>query len=163
MSRGSRLVAGQGVFLVAVAALTMSSRPHVATLAAQTRTDATAELLNSTVERYCITCHNDRLRTADLSLADLDLTQVGTHAELWEGVVAKLRTRAMPPVGRPRPETAVYDQLAGWIETEIDRVAAARPNPGRTEAVHRLNRAEYANAVRDLLALDVDVATLLPA
>ena len=166
MPRGSRLVAGQGVFLVAVAALvvlTLSSSPHVATLRAQPPTDASAELLDGTLQRYCVTCHNDRLRTADLSLADLDLTQVGTHAELWEGVVAKLRTRAMPPVGRPRPETAVYDQLAGWIETEIDRVAVTRPNPGRTEAVHRLNRAEYANAVRDLLALDVDVAALLPA
>ena len=154
------------MFLVAVAALlvlTLSSSPYVATLRAQPPTDASAELLDTTLQRYCVTCHNDRLRTADLSLADLDLTQVGTHAELWEGVVAKLRTRAMPPVGRPRPETTVYDQLAGWIETEIDRVAVTRPNPGRTEAVHRLNRAEYANAVRDLLALDVDVAALLPA
>ena len=166
MSRGSRLLAGQGVFLVVVAALvvlTLSSSTHVVTLRAQPPPAATAELLDGTLQRYCVTCHNDRLRTADLSLADLDLTQVGTHAELWEGVVSKLRTRAMPPVGRPRPETAVYDQLAGWIESEIDRVAVTRPNPGRTEAVHRLNRAEYANAVRDLLALDVDVAALLPA
>ena len=96
MSRGSRLVAGQGVFLVAVAALvvlTLSSSPHVASLRAQPPTDVSAELLDGTLQRYCVTCHNDRLRTADLSLVDLDLTQVGTHAELWEGVVAKTVAR----------------------------------------------------------------------
>lgn len=135
----------------------------VAPLGAQTAPEATAELLDDTLQRYCITCHNDRLRTSDLSLANLDLTRVGEHAELWEGVVAKLRARSMPPVGRPRPEAAAYDQLAGWVESEIDRQAAIQPNPGRTEAVHRLNRAEYANAVRDLLALEVDVDALLPA
>ena len=135
----------------------------VAPLGAQTAPEATAELLDDTLQRYCITCHNDRVRTSDLSLANLDLTRVGEHAELWEGVVAKLRARSMPPVGRPRPEAAAYDQLAGWVESEIDRQAAIQPNPGRTEAVHRLNRAEYANAVRDLLALEVDVDALLPA
>ena len=135
----------------------------VAPLGAQTASEATAELLDGTLERYCITCHNDRLRTADLSLANLDLTRIGEHAELWEGVVAKLRAGSMPPAGRPRPEAAAYDQLAVWVESEIDRQAATLPNPGRTEAVHRLNRAEYANAVRDLLALEVDVDALLPA
>ncbi|MDA1092624.1 MAG: DUF1592 domain-containing protein [Acidobacteria bacterium] len=132
-------------------------------LLAQAPPDTTAERLESTLQQYCVTCHSDRLRTADLSLQDLDLTRIGEQADVWEGVVAKLRTRSMPPVGRPRPEAAAYDQLAGWIETEIDRHARTRPDPGRTEAVHRLNRAEYANAVRDLLALDVDVDGLLPA
>ena len=122
-----------------------------------------ADLLQQTVGRYCVTCHNDRLRTAELTLSGLDLSQVGAHAETWEKVVAKLRTRTMPPVGRPRPAADTYDTLAEWLETEIDRFAAARPNPGRTEAFHRLNRAEYANAIRDLLTLDIDVAALLPA
>ncbi|MCY4028411.1 MAG: DUF1592 domain-containing protein [Acidobacteria bacterium] len=122
-----------------------------------------AQLLQRTIGRYCVTCHNDRLLTAGLSLDGLDLAQVGPHAELWEKVVTKLRTRTMPPVGRPRPAVATYDALAGWLEGEIDRYAAAHPNPGRTEAFHRLNRAEYANAIRDLLSLDVDVAALLPA
>ena len=120
-------------------------------------------LLQQTIGRYCATCHNDRLRTAGLVLTGLDLSEVGAHAETWEKVITKLRTRTMPPVGRPRPAAGTYDALAGWLENEIDRFAGARPNPGRTEAFHRLNRAEYGNAIRDLLALDVDVAELLPA
>ena len=123
----------------------------------------TARLLERTVGRYCASCHNDRLRTAGLTLTGLDLSQVGAHAETWEKVVTKLRTRTMPPVGRPRPAAATYDTLAAWLENEIDRLAAGQPDPGRTEAFHRLNRAEYANAIRDLLALDIDVAELLPA
>ena len=122
-----------------------------------------AALLQTTVARYCAGCHNERLRTADLVLDGLDLSQVGAHADIWERVVGKLRTRTMPPPGRPRPAADTYDRLASWIESEIDRVALARPDPGRTEAFHRLNRAEYANAVRDLFALDVDVSALLPA
>ena len=122
-----------------------------------------AQLLQRTTGRYCVACHNDRLLTAGLTLEGLDLSQVGPHAETWEKVVAKLRTRTMPPVGRPRPAAATYDALAGWLEDEIDRHAAAHPDPGRTEAFHRLNRAEYANAIRDLLALEVDVTALLPA
>ena len=88
---------------------------------------------------------------------------MGAHAEMWERVVAKLRTRTMPPVGRPRPNIDTYDTLAGWLESELDRYADDHPEPGRTETFHRLNRVEYANAIRDLLALDVDVNTLLPA
>ena len=121
------------------------------------------ELLESTLKRHCLTCHSDRVRTADLSLEALDVSQAGEHAEVWEKVISKLRTRSMPPAGRPRPSDDTYELLAGWLETEVDRFAAAHPNPGRTEAFHRLNRAEYANAIRDLLALDVDVAALLPA
>ena len=134
-----------------------------AAVEAQVPGEPTAELLQETLSQFCVSCHNDRLRTADLSLERLDMAAVGNHAELWEPVVAKLRTRAMPPVGRPRPGDETYNRLAGWLETEIDRVAESRPNPGRTEAVHRLNRAEYANAVRDLLDLEVDVNELLPA
>ena len=124
---------------------------------------AGADLLAATVDRYCAACHNDRLRTAGLSLDGLDLAAVGGRAEVWERVVAKLRTRAMPPAGRPRPDPGTYDRIAGWLEAEIDRAARRAPEPGRTQAVHRLNRAEYANAVRDLLAVDVDVDDLLPA
>ena len=115
------------------------------------------------VRRYCAGCHNDRLRTAELSLDGLNLEQVGSHGEIWEKVIAKLRTRTMPPPGRPRPDIATYDTLAGWLESEIDTYAMDHPEPGRTEAFHRLNRTEYANAVRDLISLDVDVADLLPA
>ena len=121
------------------------------------------ELLESTVRRYCVTCHNDRLRTAEFSLDGVDLSDLGGHAEQWEKVINKLRTRTMPPVGRPRPDIETYDALASWLERELDQYAADRPNPGRTEAFHRLNRAEYANAIRDLLVIDVDVNELLPA
>ena len=84
-----------------VVAVALSASALVAPVGAQTASDASAELLDGTLQRYCITCHNDRLRTGGLSLADLDLTRIGEHAELWEGVVAKLRARSMPPVGRP--------------------------------------------------------------
>ncbi len=131
--------------------------------AAQAKVNAEGELLEATLARYCVSCHSDRLRTADLSLEGLDLAEVGTHAEVWERVVAKLRSQAMPPVGRPRPALATYDRLASWLEAEIDRVATVSPDPGRTEAVHRLNRVEYRNAVKDLLAIDVDADELLPA
>ncbi len=113
-------------------------------------------------DRYCVTCHNERLRTADLALDSMDPARVGDHPAAWEQVVRKLRTGAMPPAGRPRPEPAAYAAVASTLETALDRAAAADPDPGRT-TVHRLNRREYANAVRDLLALEIDAAALLPA
>jgi mono/diheme cytochrome c family protein len=115
------------------------------------------------LNQYCVTCHNQRLNTAGLALDTKSLEKVVADAEVWEKVVGKLRSGLMPPAGRPRPERAVVDQLATWLETELDRGAAASPNPGRTEAFHRLNRTEYQNAVRDLLAVEVDVTPLLPA
>ncbi len=115
------------------------------------------------LDRYCVTCHNERLRTADLTLDTLDVTNVAADAAAWEKVVRKLRAGAMPPRPRPRPDPATYDGFASWLETELDRAAAANPDPGRTETFHRLNRAEYHNVIRDLLALDTDVAELLPA
>ena len=118
-----------------------------------------------TIRRYCIGCHNDRTLTAGLSLQGLDLARIGAdpaETAIWEKVVRKLDTRSMPPADRPRPDEAVYDGLTGWIAGRIDEAAARRPDPGRRHAVHRLNRAEYANAIRDLLALDIDERTLLP-
>ena len=130
---------------------------------AQAQSAPEAELLQTTLGEYCVTCHNDRTRRGDLSFEGLDLSRVGEHAAIPERVLRQLRTRRMPPVGRPRPADETYEVLATWLESEIDQFTAANPNPGRTEAFHRLNRAEYANAVRDLLALDVDVEALLPA
>src|SRR4030095_12837591 len=115
------------------------------------------------LKQYCITCHNERLRTGDLTLDSLDLTNVAANGERWEKVVRKLRTGSMPPVGARRPEEATYHSLIGWLESELDRSEASRPNPGRP-LIHRLNRTEYANAIRDLIALDIgDVTSLLPA
>ena len=113
--------------------------------------------------RYCVTCHNERLRTGGLTLETVDLGDVPAGGQIWEKVIRKLRTGGMPPAGRPRPDGATRDALASYLEDELDSAAAARPKPGRTEAFHRLNRTEYQNAIRDLLALDIDVAALLPA
>ncbi len=114
------------------------------------------------LDKYCVTCHNDRVKTANLSLQGLDLAKVADHAELWEKVIRKMRAGVMPPPDLPRPSLAEYEGLRDWLEDRIDRSAAATPNPG-TVVLHRLNRTEYANAVRDLLALPIDPTTLLPA
>jgi hypothetical protein len=124
---------------------------------------ATTAPERATLDKYCVTCHNDRLRTGGLSLQQIDLRNVPADTELWEKVVRKLRTGSMPPAGAARPDAATVSTLAGWLETEIDRDADARPRPGRTEPLHRLNRVEYQNAVRDLLHLDIDAAALVPA
>jgi mono/diheme cytochrome c family protein len=116
------------------------------------------EVLN----KYCITCHNARLKTGGLALDSLDLSRVGERAEVWEKVATKLRTREMPPPGRPRPDAGTYVATTNAVEAALDAAAAADPNPGRV-AVHRLNRAEYANAVRDLLGLEIDSRALLSA
>jgi hypothetical protein len=111
------------------------------------------------LDKYCVTCHNQRLKTGGLTLDTLDLGKVPAQAEVWEKVVRKLRSGTMPPAGMPRPDPATYKNLATWLEAQIDQ--SAEPYAGRP-ILHRLNRAEYANAVRDLLALDVDDASLLP-
>ena len=124
-----------------------------------------AQAAEALIERYCVTCHNARLRTAGLALDGLDAARPDADAEPWERVIGRLRAGSMPPPGRPRPDPGTYRAVAGWLEAEIDRAWAANPVPGRIGAVHRLNRTEYANAVRDLLAIDprsFDVRPLLP-
>ena len=131
--------------------------------ASQPAATGTADAHQATVKRYCISCHNERLKTGGLALDTLSLTNVAGGAETWEKVVRKLRTNAMPPANMPRPEAAARSSFVNFLETEIDRAAAAKPFPGQTESIHRLNRAEYHNAIRDLLLLDVDVESMLPA
>ena len=114
------------------------------------------------VNKYCVTCHNERLKTAGLDLNRTDTEHVFNSAETWEKVIVKLRSRAMPPPKLPRPDNATYDKVATWLESELDRAAAAHVNPGRSASLHRLNRAEYANAVRDLIAVQVDAQQTLP-
>jgi len=130
------------------------------------------------LDDYCVTCHSQRivdgqnepataltsqLRAVGLALDALDLSAVAADAAHWEPVVRKLRAGLMPPAGRRRPDQAVLDEFRTWLETELDGAAAASPNPGRTATFHRLNRAEYHNAIRDLLALEIDVVDFLPA
>src|SRR5438128_6586425 len=118
--------------------------------------------------QYCVSCHNARLKTAGLVIDPTDTVHVSTNPELWEKVIRKLRSGSMPPAGAPRPSPATYDAVATFLETELDRAAAAKPNPGTLPLLHRLTRTEYQNAVRDLLALDalpkeMDISLLLPA
>ena len=125
---------------------------------AQERTEA---ISNEIFTNYCITCHNDRLQTAGLSLDRLDLADVSGNAEILEKVVRKLRSGQMPPEGRPRPDAATIGEFTFSLENALDRAAATRPNPGRV-ASRRLNRLEYVNAIYDLLALEIDGSALLP-
>ena len=152
VSRGLTL---SGVLLGLVTTLPLQAADAPASVAWQ------RALLN----QYCIACHNDQLPTAGLTLQTVALDRVGQHPDevgVWEKVVTKLRAREMPPVGMPRPDTLDYDRLASWLETSLDAAAATAPNPGRP-VVHRLNRAEYTNAIRDLLALQIDGREYLPA
>ncbi len=114
------------------------------------------------LDKYCVTCHNEKLKTAGLMLDKTDVEHVGDGAEVWEKVVRKIHGGTMPPLGMPRPDQATLDGFASSLEVSLDRAAISRPEPGRA-GMHRLNRAEYQNAIRDLLALKIDVASLLPA
>lgn len=134
----------------------------VAVLGAPAQAASPAAAPRAFLDTYCTACHNQKLRTAGLALDSLDVNKPGANAEVWERVIAKLRAGSMPPPGIPRPDAATYRAVAGSLENEIDRAWAANPNPGRINAVHRLNRAEYNHAIRDLFALDLDVKPLLP-
>ena len=117
------------------------------------------------VDRYCVTCHSDsghQRGAVPISLQGLDMGEVGSHAELWEEAVRRVRTGMMPPATARRPDNAARDAWVSWLETELDRAADAHPPPGRPMTAHRLNRLEYKNAVRDLIGLDVDIEALLP-
>jgi mono/diheme cytochrome c family protein len=149
-----RLVAAAATAVVFAATPTTAQQGPAATAPAPSAQRAL-------LDQYCVTCHNDRLKTSNLSLEKLDLATVGDHAELWERVVRKLRAGVMPPPGVRRPALAEYEALRDWLETEIDRKATGHPNPGAV-VLHRLNRTEYANVIRDLLDLETDVTTLLP-
>jgi hypothetical protein len=125
--------------------------------------EATRAMQRAVLDQYCVPCHSDKSRRANLSLEKLDLSTVGDHPDLWEKVVRKLRAGVMPPPGIRRPPLAEYEGLRDWLEAEIDRAAASRGADPGSVVLHRLNRTEYANAVRDLLALEIDPATMLPA
>ena len=163
----ARLALALGVAALGVAVAPAVAQPAAEGTRAVAREAAAAvpdapETYRAVLDRYCVACHNERTLTANLALDAVDIAHVGDAAELWEKVLEKLRTRAMPPPRRPRPADETYDLFAGWLETELDGAAAARPNPGRP-TIHRLNRLEYRNAVRDLLGLTVEVGTMLPA
>jgi hypothetical protein len=152
--RNSSLTTRLAIGLSAIVASLVTS----ATAIAATSIDSRA-----TLDRYCVTCHNQRLKTGGLALDTLDLAALDERTDVGEAVVRKLRGGQMPPAGAPRPDAGAYASLRGWFEGELDRIGKAKPDPGRTEGFHRLNRVEYRNAISDLLALDVNVTDLLPA
>ncbi|HEY3641412.1 MAG TPA: DUF1592 domain-containing protein [Xanthobacteraceae bacterium] len=133
-----------------------------AALPAENPASAAATIHRATLDQYCIVCHSGPTPPAGLNLQALDIGNLEDNGAIWEKLLRKLRNREMPPAGMPRPDAATYEALVKYIETERDRLAQLKPNPGRP-TLHRLNRAEYGNAIRDLLALEIDVAELLPA
>lgn len=151
------------VLLLSPAAQTQTPAPRQNKPAASASAAASA-----TVKQYCIGCHSAALKTGGVFLDPATLTQVSSNAETWERAIRQLRAKSMPPVPMPRPDAATYDRVATYLETELDRAAAAKPNPGELPNLHRLTRTEYHNAIRDLLALDnlpreMDYTLLLPA
>ena len=146
--------------LVAAAWLAPATVQPVSVVAAQEQIDTRAFLT-----QYCLGCHTQQAKqrgTVPVALDDLNLSNVGRDARIWEQVVRKMRAGVMPPSGMPRADKTAHDRFLTFIEGELDRAARVNPNPGRTEAFHRLNRTQYRNAVRDLLDLDIDVTALLP-
>ncbi|HWW84112.1 MAG TPA: DUF1592 domain-containing protein [Vicinamibacterales bacterium] len=117
---------------------------------------------SAVVGKYCVTCHNQRMKTAGVTFDTEGMTDVAQHADVWEKVVRKVRGGSMPPMGSPRPDAAAFTSWVAGLEEALDSAAVAKPNPGRVPAVHRLNRTEYPNVIHDLLALDVDAQALLP-
>jgi mono/diheme cytochrome c family protein len=157
---GLLVVVGVGCLCASVAQLHSAESQAVGSQTPATSPASVTSPQRALLNQYCVTCHNERLHTAGLMLDKMDLGEVATGAEAWEKVLVKLRTGAMPPPSMPRPDKATIDGFAGWLETGLDQAAAARPNPGRV-AIHRLNRTEYANAIRDLLALEIDPRSVL--
>lgn len=141
-----------------VISLALLAAPNVASA---TQDPADPASYRAVLDRYCVACHNERLQRGGLALDTVPTDAIGTHAELWEKVLQKLQTQSMPPPGRPRPAEEEYGRFSSWLEHELDQAATLALNPGRP-TIHRLNRLEYTNAVRDLLGLEVDGGTLLP-
>jgi hypothetical protein len=139
---------------------------HWAQPPSQRSSSSEARLERATIKKFvsqhCTNCHNSDTKKAGLDLDALSAKDVEAHPEVWEKVVRKLAARQMPPIGRTRPDEKTYQSFVATLEAELDRVAAAKPDPGRTPTLRRLNRTEYQNAIRDLLALEVDAAALLP-
>jgi len=152
---------GKRLFALILSLCALSVFRSVPEAAAPQNSTTPPDQYHAVVEQYCITCHNEKLKTGGLSLEKMDLKDIAGGADAWERVVRKLRSGMMPPQGRPKPDDATRHSMVTWLETSLDSAAALKPNPGRP-LIRRLNRAEYGNAVRDLLDLEIDSASLLP-
>src|SRR5437879_7197969 len=157
------MIACGSIVLIATISATLSADQAGKPASTPAATPATAATpARELVGTYCVTCHNERVKTANLALDTADTELVFNSGETWEKVVVKLRSRSMPPPGARRPDNATYDRVATWLENELDRAAAAHVNPGRSAELHRVNRTEYANAVRDLFGIEIDPKAMLP-
>ena len=154
------IYSGAVAFAVSLAYVTLNAQTPASVVRLKPDTTVVSQH-QALVQQYCVTCHSQRLKTGGLVLDPAALASPSTNIELWEKVTRKLRSVWMPPPDSPRPANTALDGFTGWLEGELDRIAAQSPNPGRP-MLHRLNRSEYANAVRDILQLDVDPALLLP-
>ena len=154
-------IAGLLAFTIVATATSQAQSPQP-----EQQASTTVSPERATLNRYCISCHNAKLKApaGGLALSDENIDRVTDNLAVWEKALQKLRARSMPPPGpgRPRPDEATYNHLVTYLETSLDRAAAEHPNPGRSQSLQRLNRAQYRNAVRDLLSLDVDVSAMLP-
>ena len=147
------------LLLVAMLFLSFSSAMTFAQRAAEV---STSQILDNTLQQYCVVCHNETLRTADFSLEGVTASELSSHTGALEKVLRRLASGEMPPTGMPRPSESVRFELVSWLEARLDEHASDNPNPG-SPAIHRLNRAEYSNAIRDLLGIDLDHSEDLPA
>ena len=154
-----------GILATIVGAVTQSLRANELGVGSASAIGTEAEQaieVQQVFRQYCVSCHNERRGTANLAFDTLDVLSTASHPDTWEKVVTKMRRGTMPPSGRRRPDADTYAAVADWLERELDASWDADPYPGRINSIHRLNRTEYNNAIRDLLALDVDVRDLLP-
>ena len=149
------------VALIVAVSTTASSHATVAAAQAPAVQSSAPIAPRALLDTYCVTCHNQRTKTAGLMFDTMDLAKLPEHGDVWEKTVRKLRGGMMPPPGVRRPDQASVDSMVSWLERSLDEAAAAHPNPGRV-ALHRLNRAEYAAAIEDLLGIKIDPAALLP-
>ena len=147
--------------VIAGAAIAVMTLQPSAAVQKSTEPAAAAATQATLINTYCVTCHNDKARTGGLSLEHADLNNVPKGAETWEKVIRKVRAGMMPPAGVKRPEKPALDGMVSYLESSLDQAAAAKPEPGRA-TMHRLNRTEYANAIHDLLAVDIDPTAYLP-
>jgi mono/diheme cytochrome c family protein len=161
--RGTEYKVQMAAGVALIAAVSAAGSHHVTLVAAQAPAAQSSAPLapRALLDTYCITCHNQRTKTAGLTFDAMDLAKLTEHADVWEKTVRKLRGGMMPPPGVRRPDQASVDSMVSWLERSLDEAAAAHPNPGRV-ALHRLNRAEYAAAIEDLLGITIDAAALLP-
>ncbi len=155
-----RVIACRGLACFVVLACVTGATGLAATVQSAASGSTTADA--ALIQRHCVTCHNDRLQTGNLSLEQVDIDNVAANPDVWEKVIRKLRAGAMPPQPRPRPDEAATVRLVSYLENSLDAALEVSPNPGRTDTFRRLNRTEYQNAIRDLLDLDIDVTALLP-